>query len=266
MTTSCAPETPENSPVHRNRLLCQLTARGGEEPERGILLAILEASFRDRPSTYHPSGGDEYRCIQHEFFAERAPLDELVTLSKFLPDVRFALTCQSDGEPASSGGCEAEVCGGEIVQYRDAAGEEEVPYWATPLGNWWLRNVAEKLLDRRYGCERGAVESGISLDYRERMPANIALEAFEHLKSLMDPIDQQMLAASENSHIAQIRLCVLRCKAADASVGIRKFVDFAEEIGTASSILTPEEVEQLDTTSRLLRKIAGSVPAKSEMF
>ena len=109
------------------------------------------------------------------------------------------------------------------------------------------------------------VESGFDLHYREQVAAGLALGAFNYLKSLMEPIDRKMLAASVGRHHTQLTLCRLRRKAADTSVSVTAFAESAKETCPAGSILSPEEVEQLEATSRLLRRIAGGVPAKKEM-
>lgn len=156
--------------------------------------------------------------------------------------------------------------GGELTSH-----ESEVPEISRyeqhgPLDRGYIRDVAEEVLNNVYRPLLSEVEGGCDLLWKEKMTVDCDFAAFEHLKSLLDPIDQEALAAVEASFRIRLDLARRRTEAANLAVAIGGFARPKPEVAGAHAGLDDDAVRHLEGAEQLLRKVAGGCPATSERY
>lgn len=266
-----------------SRVYCELVAIAPKGDE-AVLATIMKACF---PTLAAPEDGlpevemvvdadsGEARPrlvrqpgVRHVFGADSAPLCEVLTLSCHMPSVAFTLEYRASEQPDAVEGGLAEFIGGELkrdvraegVPASDQYGENGL----APLGNWWLRGVAEQILKSAYDAMFSDVEGGFEMRWKDSMTMNLEFEAYGRLTSLLDPIDRQILDAQESAYRTRLGLGKKRRAVADLKESLEQVVAKYLESDAASEILTGDDLQHVKATAGILEKIAGGVPATSQ--
>lgn len=277
--------------------LCSVTATGGSE-HTNLFASVLEAAFSKRcgfrPAHRSPGreGMTEVACgvwcrpeeveatiarlkagiknTSKHFVADEVPFRECWTLSRYLPTGEFMIEyrrCEGhggeSGEPLVG---KAVFKGGELKSHETELPEISRYEQHGPFDRGFIQDIAEEVLNNVYRPLLNEVEGGCDLLWKEKMTVDCDFAAFEHLKSLLDPIDQEALAAVEASFRVRLELARRRTEAANLAVAIGEFVQSKSDTAGLSNVLDEDAVRHLQGAEQLLRKVAGGVPATSERY
>jgi hypothetical protein len=89
-------------------------------------------------------------------------------------------------------------------------------------------------------------------------------EAYVHVRSRLDAMDQKMLDMLKDSYEQILELIRHRSDAADAREALAKVLDWASGGEPSAAVVEPLDLEQLRVANGTLAKIAGDVPARSK--
>ncbi len=202
------------------------------------------------------------------FRAERVPILEVQALSLHMPESEFSLTyeCPSTDHGESTGAGLVVFLAGEIVRHEGESAVGHAGHSVQPIGTWWLRSVAETILRSAFSVVLSRVEGGEESCWKETMSMNLDFSAFEHLQRLLSPGDRQILNAVEAAYRVKADVARHRRTVANAAVAIGSVLKMQSESGTVTCMMSSDEVQQLATAEKLLREVAGGVPAMSEAY
>lgn len=280
-----------------HRFLCSVTATGGSE-HMNLFASVLKAAFSERcgfkPSRITPIQKDmtEVACgvwcgpeevettiarlkagiknTGKHFVADEVPFRECWTLSRYLPTGEFVIEyrrCEGhEGESGEPQVGKALFKGGELKSHDTEVPEISRYEQYGPFDRGFIQDIAEEVLNNVYRPLLSEIEGGCDLLWKEKMTVDCDFAAFEHLKSLLDPIDQEALAAVEASFRIRLELARRRNEAANLAQAIGEFVQPRSDTAGLCNGLDGDAVRHLVGAEQLLRKVAGGVPATCERY
>lgn len=273
-----------------NRFRCSVTARGGRE-HMNLFASVLDGAFPQRRGYKPVSPADEGMILiageawcrpdeveaaaarlrshigdtSRHFETDNVPFRKVWTLSRYLPAGDFTIEYrQLENQGCESGNPlvgRALFRGGELEWHETGVSKISQHEQQGPLDRNFIRDVAEEVLKNAYSELLSEVGVGFYLNWREKMSVNLDFEAFNYLKSLLDPIDQEILTAVEESFRVRLKWVRRRNEAANLAQAIGAFIRPKSDTVGACTGLDDNAEQHLVVAEQLLQKIAGGVPA-----